>query len=221
MNTKIITIAQQKGGAGKTTVAAHLAVGLAETKKKVACIDLDPQASLSTWARVRAGKLGGANNIHCVSCNAYALDETIKKLSEAYDCIIIDSPPHIEIEARQAIRSADLVIIPVQPSPTDLWATKASIILAEQEQVNAKILLNRVSSNSRLGKSIRSVFERQAPQMLLKSQLGNRVGFAASILDGLTVTETESNSSLANVETKALVKEVLKCFDAAKKTKAA
>ena len=94
-------------------------------------------------------------------------------------------------------------------------------MLAEQEGVNAKILLNRVSSNSRLGKSIRSVFEKQAPQMLLKSQLGNRVGFAASILDGLTVTETEANSSLANAEVKALVKEVLKCFDAAKKTKAA
>ena len=225
MNTKIITIAQQKGGAGKTTVAAHVAVGLAQSyksgNKKVACIDLDPQASLSTWARVRASKLGENNNLHCISCNAYALDETIKKLSEAYDFIVIDSPPHIEIEARQAIRSADLVLIPVQPSPTDLWATKASIMLAEQEQVNAKILLNRVSSNSRLGKSIRSVFEKQAPHMLLKSQLGNRVGFAASILDGLTVTETEGNSSLANSEVKALVKEVLKCFETAKKTKAA
>lgn len=221
MNTKIITIAQQKGGAGKTTVAAHIAVGLAQGNKKVACIDLDPQASLSTWARVRAAKLGENNNINCVSCNAYALDETIKKLSETNDFIVIDSPPHIEIEARQAIRSADLVLIPVQPSPTDLWATKASIILAEQEQVNAKILLNRVSSNSRLGKSIRSVFEKQAPQMLLKSQLGNRVGFAASILDGLTVTETEANSSLANSEVKALVKEVQKCFETSKKTKAA
>jgi len=221
MNTKIITIAQQKGGAGKTTVAAHLAVGLAQAKKKIACIDLDPQASLSTWARVRAGRLGDDNNIHCISCNAYALEEEIAKLFKKYDCIIIDSPPHIEIEARQAIRSADLVIIPVQPSPTDLWATKASIILAEQEGVNTKILLNRVSSNSRLGKSIRGVFEKQAPHMLLKSQLGNRVGFAASILDGLTVTETEPNSSLANAETKALVKEVLKCFETAKKIKAA
>lgn len=216
MNTKIITIAQQKGGAGKTTVSAHLAVGLAQAKNKVACIDLDPQASLSTWARMRGD--GGKVQISCTTCNAYALDEEIAKLKGKVDYIIIDSPPHIEVEARSAIRSADLVLIPVQPSPTDLWATKASIILAEQEGIATKILLNRVSGNSRLGKSIRGVFEASAADKLLKSQLGNRVGFATAILDGLTVTEAEP-SSVAAKEVKAFVSEVKKVFAGKKQTK--
>lgn len=216
MHTKIITIAQQKGGAGKTTVAAHLAIGLAQQGEKVACIDLDPQASLSTWGRIRANKLGENNNLHCLNCNAYALQNEITKLRGNFNFVIIDSPPHIETEARQAIRSADLAIIPVQPSPTDLWATKASIILADQENVPAKILLNRVSSNSRLGKSIRSVFERQAPHMLLRAQLGNRVGYAASILDGLTVSEVDSNS-LAQQEVLELVEEIKAAFARSKK----
>jgi chromosome partitioning protein len=152
-------------------------------------------------------------NFSCKPCNAYALDEEIAKLLGKVDYIIIDSPPHIEVEARSAIRSADLVLIPVQPSPTDLWATKASIVLAEQEGINTKILLNRVSGNSRLGKSIRGVFEATAKEKLLKAQLGNRVGFASAILDGLTVTEAEPSSTAAK-EVKAFVAEVQKVFAA-------
>ena len=214
MNTKIITIAQQKGGAGKTTVSAHLAIGLQQAGKKVAAIDLDPQASLSTWARIREN-----DDFACTACNAYALDEEIVKLKGKVDYIIVDSPPHIEVEARSAIRSADLVVIPVQPSPTDLWATKASIVLAEQEGVKTKILLNRVSGNSNLGKSIRGVFEASHKDKLLSQQLGNRVGFAAAMLDGKTVTEAQP-SSVAAKEVKALVKEVLKAFAVKKAEKA-
>lgn len=218
MNTKIITIAQQKGGAGKTTVSAHLAVGLVQAKKVVACLDLDPQASLSTWARMRDANGANKNEISCKACNAYALEEEIAKLNGKVDYIIIDSPPHIEVEARSAIRSADLVVIPVQPSPTDLWATKASIVLTEQEGINAKILLNRVSGNSRLGKSIRGVFEASNKDKLLKAQLGNRVGFASAILDGLTVTEAEPSSTAAK-EVKAFVKEIEKVFAVKKDSK--
>lgn len=218
MNTKIITIAQQKGGAGKTTVSAHLAIGLVQAKKTVACLDLDPQASLSTWARMREVNGVVGNEVSCKACNAYALEEEIEKLNGKVDYIIIDSPPHIEVEARQAIRSADLVLIPVQPSPTDLWATKASIILTEQEGVTAKILLNRVSGNSNLGKSIRAVFEASHKDKLLKAQLGNRVGFAAAILDGQTITEAQPSSTAAR-EVKAFVKEIEKVFAVKKEAK--
>lgn len=207
MSTKIITIAQQKGGAGKTTISAHLAVAFAKKGQKVAVIDIDPQASLSTWARIRAEKLGNKNDIYSVASNAYGLNAEIEKLQGKADIIIVDSPPHIETEARNAIRAADLVILPVQPSPTDLWATKASLEITKQENIPAKILLNRISLSSTLGKTIRSVFEATAPEFLLKGQLGNRVAFPASMLDGLTAIEISASSPAAK-EVEELINEI-------------
>lgn len=207
MNTKIITIAQQKGGAGKTTIAAHLAVAFAKAGKKVAALDLDPQASLSTWGRIRNEKLGENNNVYVAAVTKYNIEKEIQKLRGTADIVIIDSPPHIESAARNAIRSADLVILPVQPSPTDLWATKATMEICEQENITGKILLNRVAANSRLGTSIRTVFEKSAPKFIMKTQLGNRVDYAGSILTGLTSIETSPSSNAAK-EMQAVLKEI-------------
>jgi chromosome partitioning protein len=118
--------------------------------------------------------------------------------------VIIDSPPHTETEARTAIRAADLIIIPVQPSPTDLWATKATLELAKNERIPVRVVLNRVPANSRLAATIAA----ELPE-LADTTLGNRVLSASSLLEGRSATEVDPTSAAAS-EVKSLVKEILK-----------
>jgi chromosome partitioning protein len=201
---KVITIAQQKGGAGKTTLAAHIAVALAQKGNRVAAIDIDPQGSLTYWHNIREEKLGeGYTGLVFNALSGWRVGSEVSRLRRQVDFIVIDSPPHTETEARTAIRAADLILIPVQPSPTDLWATKATLDLAKAEKVPVRVVLNRVPPNSRLAATISN----ELPE-LADTQLGNRVLYAASLLEGRTATEVEPASSAAS-EIKALVKEIL------------
>lgn len=205
--SNVITIAQQKGGAGKTTVAAHLAVALAQKGNRVAILDIDPQGSLSHWHSIREKRFGeGYTGLTHVQVSGWRVASEVSRMKKQCDYIIIDSPPHTETEARTAIRSADLIIIPVQPSPTDLWATKPTLELAKSDKVPVKVLLNRVAANSKLAAKIAE----ELPD-LAQTTLGNRVLFASSLLEGRAATEVEPNSVAAN-EVKSLVKEVLKMF---------
>lgn len=204
MSHKVITVAQQKGGAGKTTLAAHLAVAFAQRGRRVAVIDVDPQGSLSHWHRIREKRYGeGYTGMTFTALSGWRVGSEISRLKRGHDIILIDSPPHIETEARTAIRNADLVLIPVQPSPTDLWATQATLDLAFGEKIPVKVVLNRLSSNSKLGQQIASELKG-----LAQTTLGNRVLFASSLLEGRSVTEVDP-SSLAAREIKALAEEIL------------
>lgn len=201
---KVITIAQQKGGAGKTTVAAHLAVALSQKGRRVAIIDIDPQGSLTHWHSIREERFGeGYTGLTFAAVSGWRVASEVSRLKKMHDYIVIDSPPHTETEARTAIRAADLLIIPVQPSPTDLWASKATVELARTENVPVRVLMNRVSANSRLAATISAELTD-----LAKTMLGNRVAFAASLLEGRCATEADPSSPAA-LEIKALVKEVL------------
>ena len=203
--SKVITIAQQKGGAGKTTVAAHVAVALSQKGNRVAVIDIDPQGSLSYWHNIREQRFGeGYTGLTFAAVSGWRVGSEVSRLKRICDYVIIDSPPHTETEARTAIRAADLIIIPVQPSPTDLWATKATLELAKNERIPVRVVLNRVSANSRLAATIAA----ELPE-LADTTLGNRVLFAASLLEGRAATEVDPNSVAAQ-EVKSLVKEILK-----------
>lgn len=201
---KVITVAQQKGGAGKTTVAAHIAVALSQKGNRVAVIDIDPQGSLGHWHQLREERFGeGYTGLAFAALSGWRVGSEVARLRKQVDYIVIDSPPHTETEARTAIRAADLILIPVQPSPTDLWATKATLELAKAEKIPVRVLLNRVPANSRLAQTI-------AEQLsdLAKSSLGSRVLFAASLMEGRTATEVAPTSPAAD-EVKVLVKEIL------------
>lgn len=211
MAEKVITIAQQKGGAGKTTLAAHLAVAWSQRGKRVAIIDIDPQGSLTQWHKLREKRFGeGYTGLTFAALSGWRVGSEVARLRRNHDLIIIDSPPHTETEARTAIRNADLILLPVQPSPTDLWATKATLDLAKAENIPVRVVLNRVTSNSKLAMAIAD----QLPD-LAKTQLGNRVLFASSFLEGRSVTELAPGSPAA-IEIKMLSEEigrVLKTLD--------
>ena len=133
MSSYVITIAQQKGGAGKSTLAAHLAVALSKSAK-VAVIDTDPQQTLTKWNIIRENSTKSKlANFDIVYANGWKVSNEIARLQHA-DIIIIDSPPHMESETKSAIRAANLVIVPCQPSPNDLWATNSTIEIIKKEK---------------------------------------------------------------------------------------
>lgn len=203
----VLTIAQQKGGAGKTTVTAHLAVCLSQRGFRVAVIDIDPQGSLTRWHGLREERYGeDFTGISFAALSGWRVGSEISRLRRNHDFILIDSPPHTETEARTAIRNADLVMIPVQPSPTDLWATQATVDLAGTDNIPARVLLNRVPPKAKLNETI----ARELPETM-QTRLGNRVIFASTLLEGRGVTES-APSSPAALEVKNLVTEVLNFF---------
>ncbi|MBN8828115.1 MAG: ParA family protein [Sphingobacteriia bacterium] len=208
MNTKIITIAQQKGGAGKTTLAIHLAVGLFQQGNKIAVIDIDPQGSFSKWFNARKQKFGETYaGIKLVNGVGWRINSELSSLRNKFDYIIIDSPPHAETDAKVSIKEADLVLLPVQPSQMDVWALETTMKICEKEKIDYLVIPNRVNANSKTAKEI---FDRI--NNLAKTTLGNRVAYANYLKDGKTVTETEP-SSIAATEIKQLVEEITKVFE--------
>lgn len=205
MVAKIITIAQQKGGAGKTTMAAHLAVAWASSgKRKVAIVDIDPQGSLTQWHQMRERKFGeGHTSLTLSTISGWRVRNEIDRLKHTHDLIVIDSPPHTDAEARTAIRAADLVVIPLQPSPMDVWATSATIQMCKQERVPVKMVLNRVHPQAKLTEAV-------SGEMigLTANRFGNRVIFAGALMHGQGVTEAQPNS-IAAEEVRALSKEIM------------
>ena len=190
---KIITIAQQKGGVGKTTIAAHLAVALTQSGGRVLLLDIDPQGSLTHWHGLREKRFGvGYTGITFNNSVGWKLNITIDQSKNKYDYLVIDSPPHTEIDSKAAIRAADLVLVPMQASPTDVWATSTTLDFIAGEKKLAKIILNRYNPSSKTAKEVIS----NVPN-LLSSYLGNRVAFSSCFMHGITVVEAEPNSQAA------------------------
>ena len=189
MTATVLTVAQPKGGAGKTTIAAHLAAYWADQGRSVGLIDVDLQASLGHWHRRRRSVLRQkAGAISYSATSGWCIRSEVQRLSRDHEMLIIDTPPHADTETRFALRVAALVIVPVQPSPLDLWATRSVLDLARAEQVPAMMVLNRVPARARLiGEMVERLAELPAP--IASTRLGNRVAFAATLAVGVSVTD--------------------------------
>jgi chromosome partitioning protein len=207
MTGAVISIAQQKGGAGKTTLAIQLAIAWLAKGKRVAMLDIDPQGSLAAWAalrRVRLGEPGAAPAVQSLS--GWRLGNEVPALRRSYDLVLIDSPPHAETDAKTAIRQADLVLLPCQPNALDVWATEPTLSFAQDNRTAALLVLNRVPARSRAAEAIQAaIAEKGWP--LAKARLGNRQAYAASINEGQGVAEL-APASPAGQEIEALAKEV-------------
>ncbi len=205
--TIVITVAQQKGGTGKTTLAANLGAALAPSRK-VALLDIDPQHSLTRWNELRPST---AAKLTFSDVSGWRVAGELDRLKSAHDIVVIDSPPQIDTDARLGIRGANLVLIPVQPSPPDIWAAEGTLKLAAAEKRKAAMVLNRVPSAGRLRETMMVLLKRDK-KPLLTATLGNRIGFAGAFAEGLGVTEAAPRSIAAD-ELRALLTELLEMIE--------
>jgi chromosome partitioning protein len=209
MTGRIITVAQQKGGSGKTTLTAHLAVAWAlDSAQSVAIIDVDPQGSLGEWLELRERRLGeGETGLAFRTASGWGARRESRALARDFDVVVVDTPPHADRDARNAMELASLVVVPVQPTPADLWATEATLGLAGHERVPAIMVLNRVPPRARLTEEVAEALGRlDVP--LARARLGNRVAYAQSLGSGSTALEMRPSSAAAE-ETRALAAELL------------
>jgi chromosome partitioning protein len=204
----IISVQNQKGGVGKTTLAIHISHALCLLGYRVLLIDADPQGSARDWAASRQGE----PLFSVMGIDRPSIHKEIPLISPNYDHILIDGPPRVTDLARSAIVAADLVLVPVQPSPYDVWAAKEVIDLIKEasifrESLKSVFVVNRKIANTAIGRDVNEALASyQIP--VLKSQITQRVSFAESAGTGQTVLEIEPNGQ-ASQEIKAVVNELM------------
>ena len=199
MLSKVITISQQKGGTGKTTLAVHLAMAFIKYHNlKVAIIDTDPQGSLGKWFMIRSERKVSNENLTFKTASLWGAQYESKTLKNDHDIVIIDTPPKIESDARPSIEAADLVLIPMAASHVDFWATGAIVEIAKK--ANKKILaqINRSSQRSKLIEKTKD-FIKSLDLKSTETIIGNRQIYTSSMGEGKTAVEKQRNGNAVDV----------------------
>ena len=200
----IIGLLDQKGGGGKTTVAVNVAATLAARGRRVLLVDADPQGSSLAWSSARERD----PLFPVVGMAKPSLHRELPSLARDYDVVVIDGAPRANELGRSAILASDTILIPVQPSPYDVWASANTVQLVRETQImretlTASFVINRKIVNTAIGRDVASALDHfELP--VLPTHLSQRVIYAESAGQGLSVAEVEPRSEAAR-EVAALV----------------
>jgi chromosome partitioning protein len=206
----IVAFLNQKGGVGKTTLALHLAGEWAREGRRVILVDADPQGSALDWSEQRA-KEGFPRLFGVIGLARDTLHREVRELAHDADHVVIDGPPRVTGLMRSALLAADLVMIPVQPSPFDGWASGEMLKLIDEArifrpQLVARFVLNRCGARTVITRETAETLAEHEPPVLT-AHIGQRVPFADAARSGRLVSELDANS-LATLEISALAFEV-------------
>jgi chromosome partitioning protein len=193
----IVGVLNQKGGCGKSTLAVNMAAVYAQQRLRVLLVDADPQGSAMAWSAARIlpplfPVIGGAKP---------TLHKDMPELSREYHVTVIDGAPRVNELGRSAIMASDMVLIPIQPSPYDVWAAAETVQLVREaqqfkEDLKVAFVVNRKIANTAIGRDVASALaEFEVP--VLPVAVHQRVLFAESAAQGLAVFEAAPNSDAA------------------------
>ena len=204
---KVIAVLNQKGGSGKTTIATHLARALQLSGADVLLVDSDPQGSARDWAAVRDDQ-----PLTVVGIDRPTIDRDVKNVARKVDFVVIDGAPQAADLAVSAIKAADFILIPVQPSPYDIWAAADLIELVKQRievtdgRLQAAFVVSRAIKGTRIGGEITEALAGY-DLPILDSRITQRVSYPGTAAAGTTVLETEPDGDAA-AEVMALANEI-------------
>lgn len=208
---KVISVLNQKGGVGKTTLSINLAHGLKLRGYDVLLVDADPQGSARDW-----NEAGGGSILPVVGLDRETLPIDLKAVSRGYDLVVIDGAPQIAKLSAVAIKASDFVLIPVQPSPYDIWATAelVEVIKTRQEIADGKpkasFIVSRAIKNTKLSNEVtEALTEYELP--IFKAFTSQKVAYPSTASTGQTVFQN-GNSSEA-IEMNHIVDEIIEVLN--------
>ena len=208
----VIGLLNQKGGVGKTTLAVNLAAGLVRSGARALLIDADPQGSALDWAAARKADL----LFPVAGLSRPSVHKEIGLIGQDYDYVLIDGPPRVTDLTRSAILAADLVLVPVQPSPYDIWAAQEVVELIAEAKIYKDTLKTAFVVNRRIGNTVIGRDARDAlasyPLPTLRTTIAQRVVFAEAVAKGRSVFEMDMAGPAAS-EIEALTAEVMELFE--------
>ena len=205
----IIGVLNRKGGVGKTTIAINVAATLAMARVRVLLVDADPQASALSWSSLRERDALFA----IVGMARPTLHREIPGIAAKFDVVIIDGGPGVNDLGRAAILASDLVLIPVQPSPYDVWAAAETVQQIREARrfrpgLKAAFIINRKVANTTIGRQAMATLAQFKDPPVLAAALNQRVIYAESAAQGLAVIEVAPHSEAAR-EMGNLVQQIL------------